>query len=156
MYQEPVYSRIPGGLNARQVDLDYINGDRKFREAILKPTTTFFEPNNGVFACTVEDKRKLVAWLREPGNRYSNLIIFWPGKYQSHAFCVLRHHGAVTRIQELLNEVVVGQSDRMEALRQIRKMRAELNALQTKINKDSNPYWLQKARDSYPYDDWNL
>lgn len=146
MYQEPVYSRIPGGLNARQVDLDYINGDRKFREAILKPTTTFFEPNNGVFACTVEDKRKLVAWLREPGNRYSNLIIFWPGKYQSHAFCVLRRHGAVTRIQELLDEVV-GQSDRMEALRQIRKMRAELNALQTKIN---------KARDSYPYDDWNL
>jgi hypothetical protein len=135
VYEPPALSKIPGGYNARQVDLTYINNDRAFREALLKPTTTFFLPEFYVFACTLEDKRKLVAWMKMEGNKYTNLIVFWPGKYQSHAFSVRRRCGAMTRIMELLGptEKEKNGAIRMDALRQIRKMRAELNAMEHKV-----------------------
>ncbi len=134
VYESPVASKIPGGYNARTVTMQSFN-DYKFVDALKLSTTTFYVPDDGVFACTLADKRKLVSWLRDV-SRYSTLIIFWPGKYQSHAFYVKRHCGLMTKIQSLLGPTEAEKSGavRMEALRQIRKMRAELNAMELKVN----------------------
>lgn len=162
MYEVPVLSRIPGGWNARPVDLNHINGSKAFQDAILRSTTTFYLPEYGVFACTPEDKRKLVAWMQEPGHGYNQLTIFWPGKYQSHVFTVVRRCGAMTRIMELLgpSEEDKASADRMENLKQVRKLRVELANLSMQTAKlettlrNEDPKPKPKSYQEYRDEDW--
>lgn len=160
-YESPVPSRIPGGYNCRQVTMDSFS-DPKFVEALKRNTTTFYIPEDEVFACTLEDKRKLLTWLRS-NSRYTEMIIFWPGKYQSHAFRVRRHAGLMTKILELLGPDA--NEKRLENLRKLRKIKAELAALETELaetpvyeapirqTERANAY--ARAKNTYPYDDWN-